>query len=342
MRIGLCLGLALIVAPIAAQETQCERYEIAYIDQDENGRTDIFMIDVFDEAIRRVTDDDLVEADVTWSPDGEHITAVMSKYVDGEFESSALTIMDVASGERQKIFDRGRIINPKWAPNGQQIAFHSTADGLLSAYLINVDGSNLILFDTGMYSEALAWSPDSRHLAIEARDETMDIDLYLVDIMTGNVTRLEQPETADFAVSWMSENMITFHADGEFRGLDPFAEAIKAEPLFPLEPISPDAPIRWQPIVWSPVPESDEATFVYQGIIWLYRDGEISKLTEIPEDVLWAEWSPDSRFLGYSSLLYVLRSYAPGYSKGIKILEVDTGTVFTLLEDIYEADWRPC
>lgn len=337
MRIGLCLIFALMSFTVAAQETECERYEIAYIDEDESGRTDIFIIDVFDKAIRRATDDDLVETDVDWSPNGEDVVVVASHYVEGEFDSSALTIIEVDSAARQTIFDTGRIINPKWSPNGMQIAFHSTADGLLSAYLINVDGSNLIRFDTGIYSEALAWSPNGRYLAIEARDETMDIDIYLANIDTGNVARLEQPETADFAVSWMSENIITFHANGEFRILNPFSERLQAERFIPVEPVPIDTPFRWSPIAWSPIPESHEAVFVYKDDIWLYQNGTLSNLTQSRQDVLWTEWSPDGRFIAYSSRLY--ESISP---YGIKILEVDTGDEFTLLEDIYEADWRPC
>jgi Tol biopolymer transport system component len=91
------------------------------------------------------------------------------------------------------LFDAGTIFNPRWSPNSQHIAFLSTADDPLSAYVMDVDGSNLKRFETGMFAEALVWSPDGRFIAYSnvlywPRNYTQGIQILEVD--TGEVFNL--------------------------------------------------------------------------------------------------------------------------------------------------------
>jgi hypothetical protein len=63
--------------------------------------------------------------------------------------------------------------NPRWSPDGKQIAFTSLRDGKAEIYLMNADGSNQRRITTSPGSESAhspSWSPDGTRIAMTRRD----------------------------------------------------------------------------------------------------------------------------------------------------------------------------
>ncbi len=67
-------------------------------------------------------------ADPQISPDGKSIVIVVSRpdYINNRFNAE-LVLVDVASGKKRVLTqDRYSVSSPRWAPNGEQLAFISS------------------------------------------------------------------------------------------------------------------------------------------------------------------------------------------------------------------------
>jgi Tol biopolymer transport system component len=328
----IALLILILANSVKGQDAVCDTPELLYLAANEDGYSDIFVTDTTGENTRNLTNDNIGRAFPQWSPDGEQI--VFTVEADLNQSSNTLTIMHADSSNQRDLYIQGINSNPLWSPNGEYIAFYSTADGPLSVYVINADGTNPRRLNVGWLAEDFAWSPDSQYLAIQAQDETSHRDIYLVAVETGNAKRLTHDLLAATAPSWTPNNEITFSAfkerSSEILILDPFDEQAGLPQVF--LSISTGAAVKW-----SPISQANAAVVIDLGDIWLYREGQLTNLTDDADDVLWLDWSPDGRFLAYTFL-----NTASGFSMGIKILEVETQEIILVIENADLADWRPC
>ena len=108
----------------------------------------------------------------TLSPDGKRVAYSVS-HVDAEAEKeySAIWMMDLASGETHQ-FTGGSAVDaqPRWSPDGTQIAFLSTRSEKAQIYVIPVDGGEaraVTSLKQGI-GGGIAWSPDGTQIAFTA------------------------------------------------------------------------------------------------------------------------------------------------------------------------------
>lgn len=107
------------------------------------------------------------------SPDGRRVIFTV-KTVDSEKNRylSHLWMADVESGQvRPFTFGEVSDTSPRWAPDGQRIAFLRTKEKRTQIWVIPADGGEafqLTKLDEGSFS-ALAWSPDAQKLAFAFR-----------------------------------------------------------------------------------------------------------------------------------------------------------------------------
>lgn len=142
---------------------------IAYhADFNNNGPWDLFIVGLDGELRRRLTRTSCDEVLLSWSPDGKQVTYASD--ITGSMEIYVLDLEDVTAQPRL-VSGQGQIrrtvpspggINPpsqssfycsassglgrwhpEWSPDGSQIVFASSEDGLDEIYVVNADGTDL-------------------------------------------------------------------------------------------------------------------------------------------------------------------------------------------------------
>jgi Tol biopolymer transport system component len=158
------------------------------------GRTDLFIYDLQAGTTRRLTADAFADMQPAWSPAGDRIAFVTDRFstdlprlAAGQFD---LALIDVATGRVDPVraFERGKHINPQWAPGGRTLFFLSDVTGVTNAYALEMSSgrlSRLTNLDAGAsgitaLSPALSSASDSNRLAFSGYEDGR-IGLYLID-----------------------------------------------------------------------------------------------------------------------------------------------------------------
>lgn len=145
---------------------------------------------------RRLTPEEAAtHSDPDWSPDGARIAYAASKHG----RSSALYVMDVATGEHRRLTDgRAEDRAPRWSPDGSSILFWSRREGdeaSADLYVVPAQGGDARLLATrdGMPGASMdgRWSPDGSTIAfttsVRGRSE-----IAFAHLRDGSVARIER------------------------------------------------------------------------------------------------------------------------------------------------------
>ncbi|RMD58392.1 hypothetical protein D6833_12930, partial [Candidatus Parcubacteria bacterium] len=107
---------------------------------------DIYILDLNDGQLQRLTYSWNRDISPVWSPDGERI-AFVSQRDDGDPE---IYVMNAdGSNQRRLTNNIGDDLNPVWSPDGRRIAFYSERDGVNGIYLMSSYGANVYYLAPG-------------------------------------------------------------------------------------------------------------------------------------------------------------------------------------------------
>jgi len=172
-----------------------------YIEQDST-RRDLFIIDLQGTILSRVTDDEYINTDGYFSPDGEQI--VFRSYRD---EIDELFIVNAdGTGLRQLTHypkDDSTAMDweyhagpPQWV-NSTIISFLSKRNGNYSIYTISPEGENLTQLTPDKTPEGYpsnqgwhSWSRDGKRIVYNASEWDGNFNIYIMDADGSNPTRL--------------------------------------------------------------------------------------------------------------------------------------------------------
>lgn len=107
------------------------------------------------------------------SPDGKHILVITTRQ---NFEAnkleSELVMVDVQSKEQRMVSKRAGISTATWSPDGNQIAFLATADGVSQIFMMSMQGGEAQQI-TNSKGGILhySWSPDGKQFAFVADED---------------------------------------------------------------------------------------------------------------------------------------------------------------------------
>ena len=194
-----------------------ESGEILFSSNRDGGYDDLYLLDLANSQVTRLTNGDSNTFSGPFSPDGTRLLFTgfgpIYSYV-GMMNADGSQPQDISQSPNS---DEGF---PAWSPDGQQIAFTSRRDGNNEIYLLQIDGSLLIRLTNYSGDDfAPAWSPDGTQIAfVSDRDNAAGIyNLYIMDADGSNIRRLTNGSEIDYSPAWSPDgNWIAFrtHHDG--------------------------------------------------------------------------------------------------------------------------------
>ena len=113
-------------------------------------------------------------------------------------------------------------MDPQFSPDGKRVAFESTRLGKFSQlWVANADGSNPVPLNDGSdrVQGSVFWSPDSRWIVFDGRDQRGETGIYIVDAAGGQPRLLTSPGSIP---SWSRDGKwIYFNREGQIWKIPP-------------------------------------------------------------------------------------------------------------------------
>ncbi|MDA1080326.1 MAG: amidohydrolase family protein [Gemmatimonadetes bacterium] len=243
-----------------------------------------------------------------WSPDGARVA--FSSDRSGNYDIWTLT---VTSGALQRVTTNGaNDFGPAWSPDGTQIAFASDREGGRGIYAISASagsGERLVHARAGALAGP-SWSPDGQTIAFNVIANAHSALMVGVSEIGG-----ADEDVFPFRSQWLAGGDLLYSADGKIKRR-PATGGAAATIEFSAD-VSFDRPTYTQkhrefnragdqPVrgILHPTisPDGDQIAFSALGDLWVMPvDGTPRRITNDPYIELSAAWSPDGRWLSYST-----------------------------------------
>jgi len=159
-----------------------------------DGNDDIYLVDAGGSVPTRLTSNSESDIRPAWSPDGSRIAFSSLRF--GNWDVYVMN--SDGSGLTRITDDPAFDWAAAWSPDGSQLAFVSDRGGVSNLYLMNPDGSGVRpLTSQDLDVAEPSWSPDGSYIAFAVAGENGNRDIYVVEVVGGDLTRLTDSEDDD-------------------------------------------------------------------------------------------------------------------------------------------------
>jgi TolB protein len=164
--------------------------------------------------LRRLGNDDAIQMQPTWSPDGRRIAFTRAED-DPNAPPPSITVTGTDGSDRTELALGGL---PDWSPDGRRIAFTSETGGGGAGKIsvMGADGSSVRQFaDTPTSDSEPRWSPDGRRIAVSAYGGPSNDDIAVIEVTTGRFRRLTHAAGYEDSPAWSPDGRrIAYVKDG--------------------------------------------------------------------------------------------------------------------------------
>ncbi|MBN1992217.1 MAG: PD40 domain-containing protein [Anaerolineae bacterium] len=165
-----------------------------------HGQWDIYSLAPDGSTPRQLTNDVFEDADPAYSPQGDKLAFASRRNNNWD-----VYVLDLPTGQETRLTNSPHYEGaPTWSPDGQSLAYESYQAGNLDIWRVDAAGIGPAINLTANSPAgdfAPAWSPAGRTLAFTSWREG-NKDLFLLEIASGNVTRLTDTPTAEEWPVW--------------------------------------------------------------------------------------------------------------------------------------------
>jgi len=173
---------------------------IAFVSNRDSAGTDIYLMDVTGNNVRRLTTDPGNDAQPAWAPTGDRIAFVSDRIGGG---GTDIFVMDTLGNNVVNLTNNSAIdLAPAWSPDGSKIAFHSSRDPAgFSVWVMDADGASPVkVSPSNPPCELPSWTPDGQRLAFDC-----DGDIYVSSADGSNrqrITRTSNQQRLETMARW--------------------------------------------------------------------------------------------------------------------------------------------
>jgi Tol biopolymer transport system component len=245
------------------------------------GFNDLFVYDLAESRLTRLTSDAFAELDPAWSPDGRQIAFSTDRFTTRLDVLQAghvrIAVMDVASREVRPVagFEAAKNISPQWAPDGRSLFFLSDRQGVTNIYRAPVgEGAvtqltNLLTGVSGITAMSPAMSVGAGRVVFSAYEED-GYNIYALDteaLVAGKALTDLPRNAAVLAPRTTGEGPVYASLQEPTAGLPPASVATT-----PAEPYSPKLTLDYagQPTIG--IGADPFGTYAAGGVAFLFSD----------------------------------------------------------------------
>ncbi|WLT30276.1 hypothetical protein [Geothrix sp. PMB-07] len=161
---------------------------LAFVQGDRRGNTDIMVMDMVNNRVRRLTDGIGINTEPCWNPNGSQIAFTS----DREGGPQVFLMQDDGSNLRRLTGEGLYNGSPAWSPNGAMIAYVSRFEGKFDLFVYKLGEGKAYQITTGVStSESPAWSPDER-LLVFTSNRFGPLQLFTTDLSGRQIRRLTE------------------------------------------------------------------------------------------------------------------------------------------------------
>jgi hypothetical protein len=164
---------------------------LAFVGLSASGYADLYIWDVEQGRLERLTNDRYLEATPSWSPTRDEIVFASDRTPFGQEGSRNLYLIDVATRDlRPLTFGRWVDRDPDWAPDGKRVVFASDRGGTLDLYVVDREGAGY---------RASSFAAGAMHPRWYARGGVDEVVFTAYENMGYDIYRIALPNSAPTA-----------------------------------------------------------------------------------------------------------------------------------------------
>ena len=152
-----------------------------------------------------------IHRSLKWSPDGRKLA--YAKYRFGDYQSlvNDIKVYDLDTEESAWLTDSERASYPAWSPDGVKLVYVFHENSVSNIMMMKADGTGkeqITQFDYDTQIMDPSFSPDGQKLVFSMADKEANLDLFVMDVQSKELSRLTTDPAAEYGAVW--------HPGGDF------------------------------------------------------------------------------------------------------------------------------